>query len=65
MNSIKMPEGEVKMRSKKMAQDVTEGKKKKHIIECHSIRWDLIRDLKLNRYRELLDHPYLSMIFKK
>ncbi len=56
-------QGTIVERAARMTRDVVEGKKKQHILMNSAVPRAKKRDLELNRYRELLDHPNFVCVF--
>ncbi len=60
---INKQQGTIAERAARMTSDVVEGRKKQHILMNSAVPRVKKRDLELNRYKELLDHPFFSCVF--
>ena len=58
-----MNQGTIHERATRMTLDIVEGRKKRQVLTGLAAPRVKVRDLELNRYRELLEHPNLACIF--
>ena len=61
--NIRAQQGTVYERAARMTLDVIEGRKKQHILMNSAVPRIKVRDLELNRYRELLVDPKFVCVF--